>query len=115
MLIKNDIAESNLCQDPPVELNDLVSSYNTTCASILNKHAPELAKTIIERPCVPWFNEEIRLLVKRDWHTKECIWRTSKPDSDRASFLKARNNVSHLIEKARTAHCKDFVSKNSDN
>ena len=29
---KNDIAESNLCQNPPVELKDLVSSYNTTCA-----------------------------------------------------------------------------------
>ena len=43
------------------------------------------------------------------------LWRTSKIDSDRASFLKARNNVSHLIEKARTAHYKDFVSKNSDN
>ena len=111
---KNDIAESNLCQDPPVELKDLVSSYNTTCASILNKHAPELTKTIIERPRVPWFNEEIRS-AKRDRRTKERIWRTSKLDSDRASFLKARNNVSHLIEKARTAHYKDFVSENSDN
>ena len=95
---KNDIAESNLCQDPPVELKDLVSSYNTTCASILNKHAPELTKTIIERPRVPWFNEEIRL-ANRDLRTKERIWRTSKLDSDRASFLKARNNVPHLIEK----------------
>ena len=111
---KKDIAESNLCQDPPVELKDLVSSYNTTCASILNKHAPELTKTIIERPRVLWFNEEIRS-AKRDRRTKERIWRTSKLDSDRASFLKARNNVSHLIEKARTAHYKDFVSENSDN
>ena len=111
---KNDIAESNLCQDPPVELKDLVSSYKATCASILNKHAPELTKTIIEQPRVPWFNEEIRS-AKRDRRTKERIWRTSKLDSDRASFLKARNNVSHLIEKARTAHYKDFVSENSDN
>ena len=111
---KNDIAESNLCQDPPVELKDLVSSYNTTCASILNKHAPELTKTIIERPRVPWFNEQIRS-AKRDRSTKERIWRTSKLDSNRASFLKARNNVSHLIEKARTAHYEDFVSENSDN
>ena len=67
--LKNDIAESNLCQDPPVELKDLVSSHNTTCASILNKHAPELTKTIIERPRVPWFNEEIRS-AKRDWCIK---------------------------------------------
>lgn len=58
---KNDIAESILCQDPPVEIMDLVFSYNITCASILNKHAPELTKTIIERPHVPWFNEEITL------------------------------------------------------
>ena len=96
---KNDIAQSNLCQDPPVELKDLVSSYNTTCASILNKHAPELTKTIIERPRVPWFNEEIRS-AKRDGRTKERIWRTSKLDSDRALFLKARNNVSHLTKKS---------------
>ena len=54
-------------------------------------------------------------MAKRDRRTKERIWRTSKLDSDRASFLKARNNISHLIEKARTAHYKDFVSKNSDN
>lgn len=64
---KNDIAQSNLCQDPPVELKDLVSSYNTTCASIL-----EVTKTTIERPRVPWFNEEIRL-AKRDRRTKERI------------------------------------------
>ena len=107
---KNDIAESILCRDPPVELMDLVSSYNTTCASILNKHAPELTKTIIERPRVPWFNEEIRL-AKRDRRTKERIWRTSKLDSDRASFVKARNNVSHLIGKARTAYYKDLSQR----
>ena len=54
-------------------------------------------------------------MVKRDRRTKERIWRTSKLDSDGASFLKARNNVCHLIEKGRTAHYNDFVSENSDN
>lgn len=50
---KNNIAESCLGQDPPVELKDLVSSNNISCASILNKHA-------LMNKCVPSSSKQQR-------------------------------------------------------
>ena len=41
-------------------MNDLVSCYNSTLASALDRYAPLITKTIPARPLVPWFNDDIK-------------------------------------------------------
>ena len=58
--LNEDLATSELCQNPSDDLRELVSSYNNTLMTALDKHAPLMTRTIVQRPRVPWFSQEIR-------------------------------------------------------
>ena len=60
---RNDILSSDLycsdltlCKPSDLDLDSLVTSYNTILGSIVNQHAPVVTKSIISRSCVPWLN-----------------------------------------------------------
>lgn len=59
-VFQSDVAGSDLCMNPPDDLNDQAACYNDTLRGILDKHAPLVTRTILERPQVPWFTEEIQ-------------------------------------------------------
>ena len=40
--------------------NKLVDGYSEGSQKILDKHAPTKTKTIVVRPCVPWFDDELK-------------------------------------------------------
>lgn len=109
---KDDLRQSDLVCAPPQEINDLVSCYNLTCSSLLDKHAPLLKKTITVRPRVPWFNDTIKT-AKRERRKRERVWRTTGLETDRILFTRARNHVNCLIEQARREYYTDFVTDNS--
>ena len=48
-----DILSSELCQNTPDTLDELVNSYNTTLAHALDRHTPLRTKVIRSRPLVP--------------------------------------------------------------
>ena len=41
------------------DLDSHVCNYSTTLSSVMESHAPLKMKTIISRPTVPWYNEDI--------------------------------------------------------
>ena len=55
-----DLATSELCQNPSDDSQELVSSYNNTLMAALEKHAPLVTRTIVQRPRVSRFSQEIR-------------------------------------------------------
>ena len=64
-----DLWESSLCRDvlsnshPDIlsacDLDSLACNYNTTLSSVIESHAPLKTKTIVSRPTVPWYNDDI--------------------------------------------------------
>ena len=64
-----DMGESSLCRDvlsnshPDIlsacDLDSLACNYNTTLSSVIESHAPLKTKTIVSRPTVPWYNDDI--------------------------------------------------------
>ena len=40
--------------------DELVTLYENTMSSIIDKHAPLVTKYVSLRPKMPWYNEEIR-------------------------------------------------------
>ena len=42
------------------DINQLVGDYNTEVRQLLDGHAPMKSKTIIVRPLVPWFDDELK-------------------------------------------------------
>ena len=48
-----------LKSDDALGLNELLSRYNRTLASLLDKHAPLRCRVVPCRPRMPWFTAEI--------------------------------------------------------
>ena len=48
--LSDEISSSDLCINTPDTLSDLVTCYNSTLASSLDRHAPLITKTIPARP-----------------------------------------------------------------
>ena len=81
---------------------------------MLDKHAPVKTRTIVMRPHVPWYTDEIRQ-AKRERRKAERRWRLSKLDSDLAVFKVKRNAVNNLMNKARQAFYTKLIEDNSCN
>ena len=57
---REDLRSSELCNKIYPSLDDMVSGYDSSLSSILNKHAPLKTKTLVCRRRVPWFNSDIK-------------------------------------------------------
>ena len=115
-----DVAETSFCVDlspgveslRPHELDDLADNYNMTLSQLIELHAPLKTKTIVSRPTVPWYNEEIHI-AKCLRRKAERKWRKTKQDMDFQLFKKMRNKVTYLLNKAKRTFYTCFVDENS--
>ena len=110
--LNEDLAISELRQNPSDDLQELVSSYNNTLMATLDKHAPLMTRTIVQRPHVPWFSQEIRE-AKRQQRKAEKKWRKSRLESDLIAFKAKRNFTTRLMSKARREFYSNFIDENS--
>ena len=110
--LKGEISCSDLCKNPPSNLTDLVSCYNNTMMAALTRHAPLISKTIVTRPVVPWYNDEIKC-AKRMRRRAERKWRRTKLLTDFLAFKTAKNQTTFLMNQARQSFYRQFISENS--
>ena len=108
----SDLATSEVCQDTPRELNELVDCYNRSLTSILEKHAPLKRKIIPQRRRIPWYNDQI-LNAKRLRRKAEKKWRLSNSTLDLTAYKSARNFATNLIKKARFDFYHNLIQENS--
>ena len=108
--LSTSLANSDLCKHPPENLEELVSCCNKTLQTAMDKHAPLQTRTIVSRPRVPWYNDEIRQ-AKKDRRKAEKKWRRTKLHSDLTEFKIKRNTVTNLLYKARREFYTDFRGK----
>ena len=57
--LNKDLATSELCLNPSDDLQELVSACNNALMAALDKHAPLMTRTIVQRTRVPWFRQEV--------------------------------------------------------
>ena len=113
--LQEDLSSSELYQNTPDTLDELVNSYNTTLAQALDRHASLRTKVIRSRPLVLWFNEEIKAArrEKRKAERKcgdelalgKICWRTKQK----------KNNANALMNEARRKFYHNFIEDNSNN
>ncbi|CAB4020617.1 Hypothetical predicted protein, partial [Paramuricea clavata] len=109
-----DLRLSDLCQQPPEELDDLTHSYNTTLKRILDRHAPLRVRYVVVTPPVPWFTNSIRE-AKRERRKTERRWRTANLHVDFQRFKRAKNRATYLVNRARSEFYSNLISENSGN
>ena len=112
--LNRELKESELCKNPPEDLDNLVACYQETLKTALDKHAPLRTKTVNARSCVPWFNDKIRE-AKRHRRKAEKKWRTSKLDIDFVVFKRKRNEATNLMKQARREFYANLIEENKDN
>lgn len=110
--LKKDLAQSKLCLDPPDDLDSLVTCYNETLSSALDKHAPLITKSIVIRPSNPWFNNSI-LKMKRLRRKAERKWRRLKSTSSLSNYNMIKNQTTRVMNEAKCDYYTDFINKNS--
>ena len=107
-----DIRNSSLGRDPPNTLDELVECYNNTLRSVLDKHAPVLARRLKSQSRPPWFNDEI-VKARRERRSAERKWRARRLNSDLAVFKAKRNFALHVMNESRRAYYKQYIDENS--
>ena len=67
--LRADLTTSELCTNVFTDLDMMVSCYNSTLSSLLDKYAPLRTKSVANRKRVPWFNHKIkaRRRAERKW------------------------------------------------
>lgn len=109
-LFRKDLRLSVLCNKIYPSLDDLVSGYDSSLSSKLDKHAPLKTKTLVCRRRVPWFNSDIKSAIKAK-RKAEKKWRSSKSQDDlRAS--KVARNITNMMHRERTAYYTHLISEN---
>ena len=59
------------------DINQPVGDYNTELRQLLDRHTSMKSKTIVVRPLVPWFGDELKSL-KSQRGKAELVWRRSR-------------------------------------
>ena len=71
--LRGELAKSRLCTEEIDNLDELVSCYNSTLSSLMDKHAPMQSRNVVNRSRIPWFNDKIRDAIKA-WRKAERKW-----------------------------------------
>ena len=75
-----DIASSMLCASVNWDNIDALSDcFNKTLTDLLDKFAPLKTRTIINRPKVPWFNDDIKQLKRQRRRLEKRAVKTDLP------------------------------------
>ena len=109
-----DIEESKLIQNPPSDLEQLVSTYQSTLSEIFDKHAPEIEKNFKPRPDSPWYNEEIRK-AKRERRKAERKYRKKKETGYREALKAKEREVNKLCHEAKKEYYNRKISEGEEN
>lgn len=95
-----------------MDVSALIDSYNNTVSLLLNTHAPLKQRSILVRPCTPWFTPDI-LKAKRKRRKLERKWRTSKSDLNHQQYTEQCRIVNELVRDAKENYFSSFI-ENSD-
>ena len=89
-----------------------MNCYNNTLSSTLDRHAPLITRTVINRPTVPWFNDDVKS-AKRSRRRAERKWRQTKLYCDLLQYKAKKNQATFTMNCARRDFYTDFIQENT--
>ena len=107
-----DLHQSSLITDPPNDLDELVTAFNSTLQTTLDKHAPKITKTIKARNS-PWFTAHC-LALKQARRKAERVWLNTKSAVSK-TVVKLQNKLYFsAIKEAKREYYHNIVANNTD-
>ena len=109
----SDLKSSQLITNPPDSLDCLLTAYNSTLSSLLDKHAPIITKISNRKSkSNPWFSHPLRAFRTTLRHA-ESIYKCTHSALDWSKFKSLRNRYHHLIFDAKKQYFSKLVSSSS--
>ena len=90
------------------DFSDMVADFHKSLANALDKHAPEITKSITECPKVHWFSDDVKT-AKHKMRRRERLWRKYKTHKLWLAFKDARCDYKSALYAAKTAVISDKV------
>ena len=81
-----------------------------TLTDILDKHAPLKTRIMINRPRIPWFNDDIKQLKRKRRRLEKKALKTDLP-GDWNNYHKVRNQYSALIKSAHVNYYSNLIDQ----
>ena len=94
------------------DFETIITSFNETCLTIIDSHAPVLNKEICDRPNSPWFDGEYKSL-RAQRRKAEKKWSSSGTKEDRDVYLNLRTRCCDLADKKKHEYHKEQFIKHS--
>ena len=100
-----------LCESVHWDSIDTLSDcFNMTLTDILGKHAPLKTRIMINRPKIPWFNDDIKQLKRKRRRLEKKALKTDLP-GDWNNYHKVRNQYSALLKSARVNYYSNLIDQ----
>ena len=109
-----DLTSSELITNPPSDLPDLLTLYNSTLSSILDKHAPLITKQFTSRKSNPWITPAI-LALKSARRKMERIYNSTRSLLDKQILNTATNHYNKVIASAKKCYHSNLVQSSASN
>ena len=100
---KADIIKSPLLSEHTSDPNKLADPYNSELRQLLDKHAPEMSRSITLRPHAPWYSAKLRDS-KREKRRYERAYRSSGLEVHRQIYRDQCLKYSTLLDESKTQY-----------
>jgi hypothetical protein len=101
--LSQDLERATLELSRNTPLDDMVKEYNEVVLGLMDHHAPLCTHTMVSRPSVPWYNDDITE-AKRKCRRLERQWRNSRLTVHREMFQTQREHLRFLIDSAKSSY-----------
>ena len=100
---KADIIKSPLLSEHTSDPNKLADLYNSEMRQLLDKHAPEMSRSITLRPHASWYSAKLRDS-KREKRRNERAYRSSGLEVHRQIYRDQCRKYSTLLDESKTQY-----------
>ena len=107
---KADISASLLCKSSWSNSAELASCYDSTLASLLDKHAPLQKKTMVVRSKVPWYTTTLRDLKSKRRKLERKMILTDRPE-DRIAYYKMRDYYTNILHETKRLYYANLIDE----
>ena len=83
-----------------LNINELVTEFETKIQAEIDKHAPIKEKRVSVRRHQPWFNDEIKS-AKQNLQKLEKNWRSSRSDLDHTNYMQCRKEYQWKLKNTK--------------
>jgi hypothetical protein len=108
-LLGTDIQKCSLVTSPSSTMDELSHQYNLVLGDIMNKHAPEKTKFLVQRQEIPWYNDAVRS-TKQNLRQIERTWRKSGLEVHKQMFCAQRTIWRQEIIRAKAEYYSSKVA-----